>query len=110
VRRSDRSPQQAVEEIIRLRPRVERRHIFIGRFEPGQGLPDELLELGEAQRDEALMNAVRGAFGEAPEAAHLTRSGFVITADEELAAQLHEAENLEDMVFRALQGSAPGDS
>lgn len=102
--RSDRTPAQAVEEILKTRPRIERRHVFIGRFDEAAPL-DRLAGKTETQRNRALTNAVFQVFGVIPLGARLTRTGFVITADDSLARSLHGDTDFEETILAALEKS-----
>ena len=104
LQRSDRTPEQAVEEALRMRPRVERRHVFVGRFDDRQR-PSSLLERAEKERDRSFGDLVVRAYGAAPLATRLTHSGFVITADDELASRIYDDGDFEATIIEALRAS-----
>jgi hypothetical protein len=103
--RSDVTASQAVAETLRLRPQIERRHVFVGRF--GAGVPSQALSsLSEDERAQMLVEVVRDLYGEPPVGARLTPTGFVVTAADDLAAAMRASGDFEDNVGKAITARA----
>jgi ParB-like chromosome segregation protein Spo0J len=101
LRRSDVSPAQALEEVLKSRPHIEQRHVFVGKF----GDPATTAALSATTEDErqALLNAlVRDLFGESPIAVRLTPTGFVVTAAEKLAVAMRADKDFEAAIEKAI--------
>ncbi len=82
--RGNRDPAQAIGEILALRPRVVRRHVFIGTFSDAD-LSERIKQLDERYRGDLLAAALRPWLAPQGAAMRLTPSGFVITGDDETA-------------------------
>ena len=86
--RSGRSITDCVTEILRLRPRIQRIHVFLGAVNS----PDvrrRLAALSQADRDVALRSAVSSAFPRLGKfGCRLGAERFTVTGDEEMSAEL----------------------
>jgi ParB-like chromosome segregation protein Spo0J len=101
VRRSDVDASQAVSEVLRLRPAIERRHVFVGRF-GDPSTEEHITSLAEDARVEILKRAVSDSFGAPPIGARLTPTGFVVTVTDSLADVMHEAGDFEAAIEHAI--------
>jgi hypothetical protein len=87
-RRSGQSIEDCVAEILRLRPRVQRVHVFLGAVTSPE-LRKRLSAISQADRDTAMRSAVKSAFP------RLTRFGcrlgserFTVTGDDGVSTEL----------------------
>lgn len=100
--RSGHPADDAVEEILRLRPQVERRHVFVGRF-ADPGLTSRLEALDPEGHPGLLSDALRAAAGEAVEGdGRLSPTGFVVVTDDKGAAMLRAMGDFEAAVAATL--------
>lgn len=101
VRRSGASPEGAVEEILRLRPKIARRHVFIGHL-ADERLSVRLSALAPSARSELMLTSLRGVVGDIEGQARLTPTGFVISTDDEGADALRNVGDVESALAAAL--------
>ena len=86
--RSGRSITDCVAEILRLRPRIQRIHVFLGAV-TSPDLRQRLAALSQADRDVALRSAVNSAFPRLGKfGCRLGSERFTVTGDEEVSAEL----------------------
>jgi hypothetical protein len=86
--RSGRPVGECVAEILQLRPRVQRIHVFLGAVTSAD-IRQRLAKLSQAERDTALRSAVQRAFpGMDRFGCKLGSERFTITGDEEVSAKL----------------------
>jgi hypothetical protein len=102
-RRSQKPLDTCVEEIVRLRPHVERRHVIVGLITDPQTV-EALGALPQGERDEKLQQALqttfklRGGFS-----CRLGTNRFTITADEPTGDLILKDEDFESSVNAALR-------
>ncbi len=102
IARSGRNPHAAIEEIVALRPVVERRHIFIGVFSSAD-LGTRIDDLEQDERDELLAAVLATLTDEPCAAARLTPTGFVISGDDRLADAICGLGDFETSVSEAIR-------
>ena len=101
IARSGLGSLEAVEEIVALRPVVERRHVIIGILSnPTVGKRIE--ELRQDERDDVLARVLEKLIGEQHVASRLTPTGFVITGSEDLAETIHGLGDFEATISAAV--------
>lgn len=89
-KRSRKLIEECVKEVLRLRPRIQRVHVFLGAV-TSPALRGCLATLTQAQRDGLLQGAIRRRFGEMGEfGCRLGTDGFTITGGEKVAADLSQ--------------------
>jgi hypothetical protein len=102
IARSGRDPRSAVEEIVALRPAVERHHVFIGVFSSAD-LGKRIDDLEQDERDE-LLAATLATLTEEPHAAvRLTPAGFVISGGDRLADIIRGLGDFETSISEAMR-------
>jgi hypothetical protein len=101
LERSDVDASQAVAEVLRLRPSIERRHVFIGQFGDSATVT-RIASMPEGGRAEILEEIVIKLFGEPPVGVRLTPTGFIVTAADSLAAAMQEDPDFEATIDRAI--------
>lgn len=88
ARRSDRGIAGAIEDIVQLRPKIERRHIFIGAI-GSQQLRELLSSITQERRDLILDDVIRELFRSAADlSGRLGPAKFTIASSEELPSYL----------------------
>jgi DNA-binding transcriptional MerR regulator len=86
--RSGRAIGECVTEILQLRPRVQRIHVFLGAVTSAD-VRQRLAKLSQAERDTALRSAVQRAFPRLKDfGGKLGSEKFTITGNEEVSAKL----------------------
>ena len=103
-RRSGKPLDTCVEEIVRLRPQVERRHVIIGLItEPS--VVTALESLAQRERDELFQSVLKEQFGlRAGFSCRLGATRFTITADEATGDKVLEDRDFEDSINSAIKG------
>lgn len=94
-------PKAAAEEILALRPRVERRHVFIGSVTNPE-VAARMSGMAQSQRDLLLDQALESLIGSVERSARLTPFGFVITGDDHFADAIRGLDDFEAAVTCAL--------
>jgi hypothetical protein len=88
--------------MVALRPRVERRHVFIGAI-TDPDVVSYVASLGQAERDRLLELALDSLIDVSDaRSARLTSSGFVVTGDDRLASAFRALGDFEVAVTSAL--------
>jgi len=103
-RRSGKSVAECTKAVLRMRPVVERRHIFIGAVTPSE-VRTRLTKMLQSDRDKLLRKAVRQCFPKLREFASRLGSGrFTIVVGQQTASLLTEGrQNFEAAINTALQ-------
>jgi hypothetical protein len=87
-RRSRQSIEECVAEILRLRPRVQRIHVFIGAVTSPE-VRERLAAISQADRDAAMRTAVKSAFPQLGKfGSRLGTERFTVTGDDGVSAEL----------------------
>jgi hypothetical protein len=102
-KRSGKSLGECVAEIMQLRPRVQRIHVFLGAV-TSANVSQRLSKMSQAERDRALQSAVTRAFPRMKRfGARLGPERFTITGDDGVSAELvQEGKDFEAAINDAL--------
>jgi hypothetical protein len=101
ITRSGLGSQEAIAEIVALRPVVERRHVIIGMLSSST-VGKRIEELEQDARDDLLARVLEKLIGEQRAASRLTPTGFVITGNEALAEMIHGLGDFEATISAAV--------
>jgi hypothetical protein len=101
IARSGLGSQEAIAEIVALRPVVERRHVIIGMLSSA-AVGERIEELKQDARDDLLTRVLEKLIGEQRAASRLTPMGFVITGSEDLAERIHGLGDFEATISAAV--------
>jgi hypothetical protein len=103
--RSGRSVSQCIKDVLRMRPSIERRHLFIGAIK-SDVLRKALSAMTQQERDDALGNVLRKQYPNLPKAAYRLGDGrFTIVGADDLAVVLTKGEeDFESSINAALLG------
>lgn len=101
ILRGERAAEDAVEEILRLRPKVERRHVFVSFF-ADQELATRAAGLSADAAAASVREVLTRTTGPIAGEARLTGRGFVIVTDDGGAAKLHALRDFEAELATAL--------
>lgn len=101
--RSKRAVNACIDEILRLRPEVQRFHVLLGAIRSPE-VRARLAELEQSERDYALRTVVQSAFPGLKFDCRLGTDGFTITGGEEVSRALSQAgkEDFETLINNAL--------
>lgn len=103
-KRSDRSVTEAIEDGLRMRPKVVRRHVFLGSVSSA-GVRDYLASCEQGQRDSLLQRGIekvglKGATG------RLGRQIFTLVGGDDFGQSMREigADDIESQLLDAMEG------
>jgi hypothetical protein len=107
--RSHRSLDDAVDEITRLRPTIERQHLFIGAVIDA-ALQSQLSSRSQEQRDQLLQAVLQEHFGEASTlSARLGRTKFTISSKDDLSKIVRDGDtDVENTINNLLKAKVGG--
>lgn len=102
--RSKRPIGNCIEEIVRMRPQIERSHLFIGAVTSGASR-EALAKLSQHERDELLARVLKEAYPDMKSfSARLGPARFAIAGTEEMAGTLNAGQHdFETVINRGLE-------
>jgi hypothetical protein len=105
--RSKRGIDESITQVLRMRPTIERRHVFVGAVQSDR-LRNLLASMTQSERDELLRKSIRGAFGDVRLGVRAGPSRFLIVADEAAASEVARDGHFEQRVNTALEEATAG--
>jgi hypothetical protein len=106
-KRSGRTMADCIEGVLKMRPQVEVRHVFIGSVV--EALRDRLRSLGQYERDELFAGVVRNAFGGLRPSGRLGVERFTLVGGKEFSGAVAAKEDvLEREINEAIAAGLAG--
>lgn len=105
--RSDLQAEEAVQEILKLRPSLERRYVVIGSFDD-DSLTEALVPIDADERNQMLGVLIQREFAIQDVSARLEPTGFVLSGPQALADRLDELGDVEGAVTEQLREQLGG--
>ena len=91
-KRSDRTIAECIESVLRMRPQVDVRHVFIGSV--SEGLRDRLRGLGQYARDEIFAGVVKNVVGGLRVSGRLGAERFTLVGGKEVSTVIAAKKDL----------------
>jgi hypothetical protein len=103
-KRSGKPLDDCVHAVLKMRPQIERRHVFIGSV-LREDVRKRLTDLSQQKRDEAIKRVLGQRFGHLKARGRLGTERFTLVGGAELGAAVKVGEALEQQVNRELAGA-----